>query len=254
MDIVTLQLAKQYAEETLAGAGAIKGEKGDKGDPGPQGPPGPTGPSGPTGPKGDPGPQGPAGPSGPAGDDGFSPTVAVEDIDGGHRVTITDADGSQSFDVMDGQDGGGSGGGSSIPTGGIIIWSGSQVPNGWALCDGANGTPDLRGRFVLGNSSGHAIGSTGGSETVALTVENLPSHTHEENISYANSDGTTAGIYPLISGTKTTSSSSITFSANAVIPATTSGGGAKVSTKSTGMGSTHSNMPPYYTLAYIMKL
>lgn len=39
--------------------------------------------------------------------------------------------------------------GASIPTGGIIIWSGSAVPDGWALCDGTNGTPDLRGRFVL---------------------------------------------------------------------------------------------------------
>jgi hypothetical protein len=43
--------------------------------------------------------------------DGFSPTVAVADISGGHRVTITDAKGAKSFDVMDGKDGGGSGGG-----------------------------------------------------------------------------------------------------------------------------------------------
>ena len=46
-----------------------------------------------------PGPEGPAGPAGPA---GYSPTVAVEDIEGGHRVTITDKDGEKTFDVMDG--------------------------------------------------------------------------------------------------------------------------------------------------------
>ena len=54
---------------------------------------------------GAPGPQGEDGPAGPAGqdgDDGYSPTVTVENITGGHRVTITDADGPHVFDVMDG--------------------------------------------------------------------------------------------------------------------------------------------------------
>lgn len=64
--------------------------KGDKGD---------TGPAGPAG------PQGPKGDTGPAGADGISPVVAVEDIDGGHRVTITDKNGAKQFDVMDGKDG-----------------------------------------------------------------------------------------------------------------------------------------------------
>ena len=45
------------------------------------------------------------------GADGFSPTIAVEIIDGGHRITITDVNGTKSFDVMDGEDGGGSGSG-----------------------------------------------------------------------------------------------------------------------------------------------
>lgn len=43
MDVVTLQLAKKYAEETMQGAGAIKGDKGDPGPVGPAGPPGPPG-------------------------------------------------------------------------------------------------------------------------------------------------------------------------------------------------------------------
>lgn len=61
-------------------------------------------------PKGDTGAagaEGPEGPEGPAGSDGYSPTVTVEEIPGGHRVTITDAEGSHVFDVMDGQGGGG---------------------------------------------------------------------------------------------------------------------------------------------------
>lgn len=56
--------------------------------------------------------RGATGEAGTKGNDGYSPTVAVADITGGHRVTITDVNGTQTFDVMDGKDGaGGSGGG-----------------------------------------------------------------------------------------------------------------------------------------------
>lgn len=52
------------------------------------------------------------------GQDGISPVVSVEDIDGGHRITITDKDGEKTFDVMDGKDGtGGSGGAAELPSG-----------------------------------------------------------------------------------------------------------------------------------------
>lgn len=81
------------------------GPKGDPGDPGPQGPAGPAGEAGPQGPAGADGAAGPQGSAGADGEDGFSPTVAVADITGGHRVTITDAEGPHSFDVMDGKDG-----------------------------------------------------------------------------------------------------------------------------------------------------
>lgn len=47
-------------------------------------------------------------PRGADGADGYSPTITVTDIPGGHRVTITDADGTHTFDVMDGSDGGSS--------------------------------------------------------------------------------------------------------------------------------------------------
>ena len=40
---------------------------------------------------------------------------------------------------------------SLVPTGIISMWSGSiaKIPAGWALCDGSNGTPDLRDRFIV---------------------------------------------------------------------------------------------------------
>ena len=55
------------------------------------------------------GAKGAKGDPGSAGSDGISPVVSVETISGGHRITITDAGGSQSFDVLDGASGSGSG-------------------------------------------------------------------------------------------------------------------------------------------------
>lgn len=51
---------------------------------------------------------------------------------------------------------------SNVPVGGIIMWSGETVPDGWLLCDGENGTPDLRDRFVVGSGATHTTGDTGG--------------------------------------------------------------------------------------------
>ena len=72
------------------------GNTGSKGD---------TGATGPAGPQGETGPEGPKGETGDTGQDGVSPTVAVSSITGGHRITITDAEGDHSFDVSDGAQG-----------------------------------------------------------------------------------------------------------------------------------------------------
>lgn len=80
----------------------MNGAKGDKGDTGDTGP---AGPAGSDGKDGGVGPEGPQGPAGDDGADGFSPTVKVTTITGGHKVTITDASGSKSFNVMDGEKG-----------------------------------------------------------------------------------------------------------------------------------------------------
>ena len=87
--------------------------------------------------------------------------------------------------------------GFTVPVGGIIMWSGSvaSVPAGWALCNGSNGTPDLRDRFVVGAGGTRAPGVTGGAASgttssagahshtgstggTALTVAQIPGHTH----------------------------------------------------------------------------
>lgn len=46
----------------------------------------------------------------------------------------------------------------------IALWSGSiaSIPEGWHLCDGDEGTPDLRDRFVVGAGDSYAVAETGG--------------------------------------------------------------------------------------------
>jgi len=71
---------------------------------------------------------------------------------------------------------GGGGGGGNVAMGSIMMWSGSiaDIPTGWQLCDGTNGTPDLRDRFVIGaGSNDYAVGTTGG-----YTDTTLPAHAH----------------------------------------------------------------------------
>ena len=80
----------------------------------------------------------------------------------------------------------------SVPVGTVISWYGqlNRLPDGWALCDGINGTPDLRGRFIVGYDSTDAeynsIGKIGGSKTIALSVDQMPQHFHELTYSGAH--------------------------------------------------------------------
>ena len=77
------------------------------------------------------------------------------------------------------------GAGGGVPVGGIIMWSGSFVPDGWALCDGGTApdgtrTPNLINSFIKATNLG-GIGSTGGSGTsggTSINTSMLPSHTH----------------------------------------------------------------------------
>lgn len=63
---------------------------------------------------------------------------------------------------------------SVIPKGTIVLWSGAiaTIPNGWVLCDGTNGTPDLRNRFVVGAGSEYSVGDKGGVKTYPLVQFN----------------------------------------------------------------------------------
>ena len=142
----------------------------------------------------------------------------------------------------------------SIPSGCILIWSGSigSVPSGFVLCDGTNGTPDLRNSFILGAGNAYAVGQTGGS-TDAIVVSHThtatststvtdPGHLHSIPGNYNGGGGNpggdiNSGASGLNTGSNTTGITVATSTTNA--SAGTSGSGA--------------NMPPYYALAYIQK-
>src|SRR5699024_9581876 len=68
-----------------------------------------------------------------------------------------------------------------LPAGMIMMWSGSttsSIPAGWALCNGSNGTPDLRDRFIVGAGGDYGAGNTGGANSVTLTTAQIPAHNH----------------------------------------------------------------------------
>ncbi len=60
--------------------------------------------------------------------------------------------------------------GNSLPSGVILMWSGTQIPTGWALCDGQNGTPDLRSRFIVGAGADYAPNQFGEPDVHAHTI------------------------------------------------------------------------------------
>jgi microcystin-dependent protein len=135
----------------------------------------------------------------------------------------------------------------AFPVGGIIMWSGSvaSIPSGWALCNGSNGTPDLRNRFVVGAGSTYAVDATGGSAD-AIVV----SHTH--NIT----DPGHAHIYSAFGFAQQDGlDSTVIAPPEAVLQNKTTGTATTgITVASTGSSGTNANLPPYYALAYIMKL
>jgi microcystin-dependent protein len=106
-----------------------------------------------------------------------------------------------------------------IPAGVILLWSGSvaSIPTGWVLCNGANSTPDLRDRFVVGAGSSYAVNATGGANTVTLDATMIPSHTHSLSASGTTS-GQSAGHTHTFSGTTSGQSVSHTHTATVTDP------------------------------------
>jgi hypothetical protein len=136
------------------------------------------------------------------------------------------------------------------PSGVIVLWSGSigSIPAGWYLCNGSNGTPDLRDRFVVGAGSTYAVDATGGSANAIVVshthtaTSTVPDHDHDVTVAglfnqaagYGPPGGSSAGG----SATFTTTSESLTIT---------------TTVDTAGTSGTNANLPPYYALCYIQK-
>ncbi|MGY3187278.1 hypothetical protein [Lysinibacillus sp. TE18511] len=147
----------------------------------------------------------------------------------------------------------------ALPSGIIVMWSGSisDIPKGWVLCDGTNGTPDLRDRFVMGAVSDLEIGEMGGSNSIVLSVSQLPPHSHD---GLTNDDGIHSHSYS--AATYTTEGIALPSDAvrsyafdNNVLETTKNGDHHhSFNTNNTGDGEPINITNSYYKLAFIMNL
>ena len=172
------------------------------------------------------------------------------------------------------------------------MWSGANNtwPSNWALCNGSNGTPNLQGRFVLSSgvlgTSTRTLGQTGGAETVTLTEAQMPSHSHGVSAStdkqgghshtatvtdtghFHGYNGKGGPLYPGnpnngVSGWGSFSSGALPFQATSTdttgisVSIDEKGGHTHtvtVTETAKGSGTAHENMPPFYVLAFIMRV
>lgn len=156
---------------------------------------------------------------------------------------------------------------SIIPSGLILLWSGSiaSIPSGWVLCNGSNGTPDLRNRFVVGAGSTYAVGATGGSADATLVSHSHgvsdpthahsvydPGHSHGIPSGYVTTYNAGGGGSAALGGSGYQPSSGGTSAAYTSIGIY--GAATGISIQAAGSSATNANLPPYYALAYIMKV
>jgi microcystin-dependent protein len=162
-----------------------------------------------------------------------------------------------------------------VPKGGIIMWSGTiaNIPAGWALCDGTNGSPDLRERFIVGAGGENAtnpvrglkydVGNSGAdtNAVMKLSIAQMPKHKHtgtttgtglhthtykDRYVDDWNKDGVFAG---------SSGSYMSKVGQNSTTSTTTAGTGDHSHTiPEDGGGASFDNRPPYYALAFIIKI
>jgi hypothetical protein len=168
----------------------------------------------------------------------------------------------------------------AIAAGIIVVWSGAvvDIPTGWFLCNGQNSTPDLRNRFIVGAGSTYAVNAIGGSinhthnitgttASKALTIDQLPSHTHgvtdtghahyvyngnallRSTVVQNSVQPQGAEVSTLFNGDPVTAGSSVTG-----ISIQNTGANSGHNHDFSSVSSSSSNLVPYYALAYIMKV
>ncbi len=173
----------------------------------------------------------------------------------------------------------------SIPIGGIIMWSGTiaTIPSNWRLCDGTNGTPNLTNRFIIGASVDATTTYTGGSDGVtrahtAIESTNyvtggtkdavVVSHDHGGSTNGGTGDGahehstvtSPAGTYTVANVDGSWRNAARVYDwpnyalYNTSLSVSSTGSAHKHTISSAGVSGTNKNLPPYYALAFIMRV
>ena len=118
------------------------------------------------------------------------------------------------------------------------MWSGITIPTGYVLCNGKNGTPNLLDKFVIGSGGKYKIGDSGGNEKIKLNINQLPPHNHNFSAKRICKSGDDDSVYVIPGGSDDKYYS-----------------GAKMySTNVVGNGNDIDIRPPFYAIAYIMKI
>jgi len=165
-----------------------------------------------------------------------------------------------------------------LPQGSVIMWSGGAIPNGWALCNGqryqintttgvtevvgAGGflTPDLRDRFIVGSGATYTPGNTGGAASVAHTHDVNPASfttpVGEGTHAHSGTTGGPSGTYDPAVSLTTQNVASDNHTHTFSTPASQGGHTHTIDVPNTSSGaaSNTENRPPYYALAFIVKL
>lgn len=133
----------------------------------------------------------------------------------------------------------------------IQIWAGSiaSIPSGWAICDGVGGTPNLIDKFIKGIATTVTEpGTIGGASTVTLTSAQIAAHNHTSS-AYIHTHTVAGGTGDSNGGARYTNGGDQDDQQSTVSRVPPS-----QNLIATGSNGAHDNMPPYYTLAYIIKL
>ena len=263
---------------SVTSSAALKGQTGDKGQKGDKGEIGQKGDTGQKGDKGEIGATGGTGGTGQKGQKGQDGNDATGtkgqkgekgEIGSTGGTGGTGAKGEPGAGGSDGADGdkgqkGASGTDASLPSGVIVVWSGSvaSIPSGWVLCNGSNSTPDLRNRFIVGAGTGgnYSPGNTGGYTDVFIPEH---THTYSGSVSGGTHNHTYVDQYVVINnGYRPWPANNNDCAARNVnvggdgshshsysgTTAVNTGGAAITNAQRSGR-----NLPPYYALCYIMK-
>lgn len=148
---------------------------------------------------------------------------------------------------------------SAFSSGMIMMWSGTiaTIPTGWVLCNGSNGTPDLRNRFIIGahsDTAGVAYSTVTGSNTQTGGTKDAinVSHTHTATVS---DPGHIHSFTNPLAGSPNSSQimRGDVLQATAYNQTASAVTGISVGISTEGSSGTNQNLPPYYALAFIMK-